>query len=484
MKLSELLNGMDYTIFQGNDVQTNNIIIDSRQVNKGDVFICIEGLTTDGHMFIYDAILAGAAAIIVQKDVSYEECDVTIIKVANTRAAMSIMAGNLHGWPGRSFPLIGITGTNGKTSSAHFLEAILKEAGRNTGLIGTVATKVGDMPVKTEFATSTTPDPLHLQQIFGEMKEMGAECVVMEVTSHALEFRKMEGHRFAVSMFTNLTRDHLDLHGTMENYARAKARLFELSDISIINIDDEYGEFMASFASGKIITYSVNKPSDLQAYDVNCTNEGVSFSACVDGKQVNFEIPIPGRFTVYNALGVIATATALGVCAATIKSALRELRGVPGRIQSIENDKGIGVYVDYSHTPDSLENILRSVREFTSGKVIVVFGCGGDRDKTKRPIMGEIAARLADFSVITSDNPRKENPEAILDEIEAGIGIANSGYIKLSDRKDAICHAISMAVKGDSVIIAGKGHENYQIFKDKTIHFDDAAEAVQALKRG
>lgn len=482
MKLFKLLDGVDYTTLQGSDVQVNNIVIDSRQVNAGDVFICIEGLKVDSHEFIDDAIKAGAAAIVVCKDITFKD-NVTVVKVPNTRAAMSIMAGNLNGWPGKSFPLIGITGTNGKTSSAYFLEAILKEAGLNVGIIGTVATKVGDTPIKTEFVTSTTPDPLHLQQIFGEMKEAKAECAVMEVSSHALEFRKMEGHSFAVSMFTNLTRDHLDLHGTMENYARAKARLFELSDISIINIDDEYGQFMASYASGKVVSYSANSPSDLQALDVVCTNEGVSFSIQLD-KLVKFEIPIPGRFTVYNAIGVIGMALALNISPVTIQSALRELKGVPGRIQSIDNDKGIGVYVDYSHTPDSLENILKSVREFTSGKVIVVFGCGGDRDRTKRPIMGEIAARLADFSVITSDNPRGEDPAIILDEIETGIGFINSGYIKLVDRKEAINHAISMAAAGDSVIIAGKGHENYQIFADKTITFDDAAEAAQALKRG
>jgi len=483
MKLFDLLASADYSVLQGADVEVNNIEIDSRQVGASDVFICIEGLKVDGHNFIEDVIKADVAAIIVSKDIVHENGDVTIVKVENTRAAWSIMAGNLYNWPGRSFPLIGITGTNGKTSAAYFLEAVLKEAGLNTGIIGTVATKVGDKPIKTEFVTSTTPDPLHLQQIFAEMNEANAECAVMEVTSHALEFRKVEGHRFAVSMFTNLTRDHLDLHGTMENYARAKARLFEMSDISVINIDDEYGRFMANYASGKVMTYSVNEPSELQALNVVCTHEGVSFSVQLD-KLVHFEIPIPGRFTVYNALGVIGTALAFNVAPGIIQRALKELEGVPGRIQSIENDKGIGVYVDYSHTPDSLENILKSVREFTSGKVIVVFGCGGDRDREKRPMMGEIAARLADFSVITSDNPRTEDPTAILDEVEEGIGSINSGYIKLVDRKEAIAHAISMAAKGDSVIIAGKGHENYQIFADKTIHFDDAEEAAQALKRG
>lgn len=484
MKLFEMLEGVDYDLLQGADVDIENIVIDSRAVKQGDVFICIEGLSVDGHSFIDGALKAGAAAIVLGKDIALQAISgVTVVKTQNTRAAMSTMAGNLYGWPGKSFPLMGVTGTNGKTSCAYFLESILERAGKSVGLIGTVGVKMGDVPLDIKFDTSTTPDPLHLQQIFGKMRDMGAEGAVMEVSSHALEFRKMEGHKFAVSIFTNLTQDHLDLHGTMDNYARAKARLFELSDISVINIDDEYGEFMARHAAGEVITYSVHKASDLQALEVNCTNEGVSFKVKLDNKLVNFEIPIPGRFTVYNALGVIGAALALKVPVPTIQGALGELEGVPGRIQSIPNDKEIGIYVDYAHTPDSLENILTSVREFTSGKLIVVFGCGGDRDRDKRPMMGEIASRLADFSVITSDNPRTEDPQVILDEVEAGMGFLNSGSIKLVDRKEAIAHAISMAVKGDSVVIAGKGHETYQIFADKTIHFDDAHEAMQALKR-
>jgi len=481
VRLLELLEGIEYSIMQGEDVEIKNIVIDSRKVEADDVFICIEGLKADGHNYIDSALKAGAAVVIVSKDVKING-NVAVIKVSNTREAMSILAGNLYGWPGRKYPLIGVTGTNGKTSSTFFLESVLNEAGSKAGLIGTVATRVGDRPVKTEFATSTTPDPIELQQIFKEILDMGADSVVMEVSSHALAFRKMAGHRFAVSIFTNLTQDHLDLHGTMENYARAKARLFEISDISVINIDDEYGKFMAGYAAEKILTYSVSNPSDLQALNVKYGAQGVSFELEIDDEVLGFEVPIPGRFTVYNALGVIGAALSLNVPVQTIQKALKKLEGVPGRIQSIPNDKEIGVYVDYSHTPDSLENILTSVREFTKGKIIVVFGCGGDRDKEKRPIMGAIAAKLADFSIITSDNPRNEAPYAIIEEVEAGVRPVTTEYIKLTDRRDAIIHAINVAQPGDSVVIAGKGHENYQEFADKTIHFDDAEEAVKALK--
>lgn len=481
MKLFELLEGVDYKLLQGNNPEINRIEIDSRKVEAGDVFICIEGFEADGHNFALSAVKAGAASIIVSKDVEPMN-DVTIIKVSDTRAAMSLMASNLYGRPAKNYPLLGVTGTNGKTSSTYFLESILSYCGIRAGLIGTVATKVGDEPVKTKFATSTTPDPVELQQIFKEMFNMGAEAVVMEVSSHALELKKMEGLKFSVSVFTNLTRDHLDLHGTMENYARAKAKLFEISDTSVINMDDDYGGFMKSYACSKVLTYSINKPSDLQAFNVVCESGGVSFDLKIDNETINFEIPIPGRFTVYNALGVIGAALAYGISPEVIRGALKSLKGVPGRIQSIANDRGIGVFVDYSHTPDSLENILTSVREFAEGKVIVVFGCGGDRDKEKRPMMGEIAARLSDYAVITSDNPRREDPDTIIDEVEAGVRRHDTAYIKLADRREAIKHAISIANKGDCVVIAGKGHENYQVFADKTIHFDDAEEAAEVLK--
>jgi len=481
MKLSKLLVGVKYEFVKGEDVEINTLIIDSRNVSKGDMFICIDGLRVDGHKYIENAAEAGAAAVLVQKDVEVNG-DVAVIKVENTRAAMSIIAGNFYSWPSRSYKLVGFTGTNGKTSSTYFLEAILDEVGHKSGIIGTVSTRVGTEPVKTKFATSTTPDPVELQQIFGEMADAGVDEVVMEVTSHALEFKKMEGLNFAVSVFTNLTQDHLDLHGSMENYKLAKAALFKMSDVSVINIDSEYGQFMADCAKGEVITYSILKPSNLQALNVEYTSQGVSFDIAYDEK-VHFDIPIPGRFTVYNTLGVIGAAIGLNIPMASIKKALESLKGVPGRIQSIPNDKGIGVYVDYSHTPDSLENIITSVREFTPGKIISIFGCGGDRDRIKRPIMGDISARLSDFTVITSDNPRTEDPQEIVDEIETGVSPVTDKYVKLTDRREAIYYAVNMANAGDSVIIAGKGHENYQIFADKTVHFDDAEEAADALAK-
>ncbi|MDL2248310.1 UDP-N-acetylmuramoyl-L-alanyl-D-glutamate--2,6-diaminopimelate ligase [Tyzzerella sp. OttesenSCG-928-J15] len=481
MKLLDMMRNISFKLVQGDDREIGGIVIDSRKVKKGDIFICIDGLHMDGHNYIESAVSAGAAAVLVSKEVSVKPA-VAVVKVENTRAAMAVMAGNFYNWPSKNYGLIGITGTNGKTSSTYFVEAVLKELGKKYGIIGTVSTRIGDVPVKTKFATSTTPDPVELQQIFEEMKEAEVDNVVMEVTSHALELNKMEGLHFAVSMFTNLTQDHLDLHGSMENYKLAKAELFKMSDISVINIDDEYGHFMCDSAAGEILTYSVNKPSNLQAKNVVYTSDSVKFDLLLD-ELTHFDIPIPGRFTVYNALGVIGICLAMKIPVEIIQKALKNMKGVPGRIQRIPNDKGIGVFVDYSHTPDSLEKIITSVREFTDGKIITAFGCGGDRDRTKRPIMGEISAKLSDFTVITSDNPRTENPDAIVDEIEVGVQPVTENYIKLVDRREAIFYAINMARTGDSVIIAGKGHENYQILAEGTIHFDDAEEAASALDK-
>ncbi|MDR2899296.1 MAG: UDP-N-acetylmuramoyl-L-alanyl-D-glutamate--2,6-diaminopimelate ligase [Clostridiales bacterium] len=481
MKLFDLLKNIDYTLAQGKDTEVTGIAIDSRKVNEGDLFICIDGLNVDGHRFIPDVFSKGASAVLVDKDIEDDFKGMAVVKVTDTRAAMSIIAGNMYSWPSKSFPLIGVTGTNGKTSTTYFLEAVFKKANHKTGVIGTVSTRVGDTPVKTSFATSTTPDPLELQQIFVEMKDIGVDEVVMEVSSHALWLHKIDGLCFKTAIFTNLTQDHLDLHGSMENYMRAKAKLFGITDISIINIDDPYGEEMLKASKGKVITYSIEKKSDLMAENINYTSQGVSFDLNLE-KCVSFEIPIPGRFTVYNALGVIGAALNMCIPLATIQMALKELKGVPGRIQSIPNTRGIGVYVDYAHSPDSLENIITAVREFTDGKIYVVFGCGGDRDKLKRPIMGDVVARLGDFAVVTSDNPRTEDPQTILDEIEAGVKPTGKPYIKIIDRAEAIEYAIKSAVNGDSVIIAGKGHEDYQIFADRTIHFDDAEEAKKVIE--
>ncbi|WP_250227382.1 UDP-N-acetylmuramoyl-L-alanyl-D-glutamate--2,6-diaminopimelate ligase [Anaeropeptidivorans aminofermentans] len=482
MKLFDILKDVEYKLIQGEDKEIRTIETDSRKASDNSLFICISGFHVDGHKFIQNAYDKGAVAFVIEKDLEEYIPDATYIKVQNSREAWSFMAQSFYKNPSEKFRLIGITGTNGKTSSTYFLEAILKEYGRKTGIIGTIGVTAMGEPVDIKFDTSTTPDPMELQHIFSHMAEKGIDDVIMEVTSHALELHKVAGIHFDIGEFTNLTQDHLDLHGSMEAYKEAKGKLFKACDISIINSDDAYSLYMQECTAGKIITYGIEKPADIKAYNVKYYNNGIKFDVSINGDAVEFSIPIPGRFTVYNALGVITCSIAMDIPIDIIKRALENLHGVPGRIQSVPNDKGIGVYVDYSHTPDSLENIICAVREFTKGKVITIFGCGGDRDRTKRPIMGEISGKLSDFSIITSDNPRTEIPSQILDDIEPGVKKAEGNYIKIVDRKEAIFYGIKMAEKGDSVIIAGKGHENYQIFADKTIHFDDWEIANEALK--
>lgn len=481
MKLLDILGNVKYSIINGEDKEIRDITIDSRKVNQDSLFVCIDGFHADGHKFIFDAYERGASAFLIEKDIADYPKDATVIKVKNSRLALSFMAGNFYENPANKFNLIGITGTNGKTSSTYFLNAVLKEHGHRTGIIGTVETLVDNEPAKTQFATSTTPDSIELQQIFTEMADKKVDDVVMEVTSHALQLNKVCGLNFKVSVFTNLTQDHLDLHGSMEEYKKVKGKLFEMSESSVVNIDDKYGEYMISACSGEFITYSIDKPSNLQAKNIEYYNNKVEFDLSIGVEKHHFVIPIPGKFTIYNALGVIGAAIFMKIPVETIQNAFLTLKGVPGRIQPVPNNRGIGVYIDYSHTPDGLENIISAVRNFTENKVITVFGCGGDRDRTKRPIMGNIAAKNSDFCVATSDNPRSENPEKILADIEPGMKETSTPYVKIVDRKEAIQYAITMANPGDSVIIAGKGHENYQIFADKTIHFDDYEVASEVL---
>lgn len=479
MKLYDLLNGVKFALIKGRNEEVENITIDSRTVAKNLLFVCASAFSVDRHDFIGDAIKNGATAVIVEKDVEIYE-DITVIRVENAREALSYIAMNFYGNNHKNMNMIGVTGTNGKTSITYFLEAILQEAGIKNGVIGTTGARIGEETLDINIATSTTPDSLELHQILKAMYEKGVKAVIMEVTSHALELKKLDGVIFDHAIFTNLTQDHLDLHGTMENYANAKAKLFAQSNSSVLNLDDEYYNYMAEKAMGKIKTYSIEKSSDFRALDVKYSASSIEFLV----NSHEFKIPIAGRFTVYNSLAVIATAFNLGIDAEIVKSALSKLKGVPGRIQSVKNTREINIIVDYAHTPDGLKNIIEAVREFTAGKVITVFGCGGDRDATKRPIMGEISAELSDFTIITSDNPRSENPENILSDVEVGISPITSNYIKIVDRREAIEKAISMAKKGDSIIIAGKGHENYQIFANETVHFDDVEVSIEALNRG
>jgi UDP-N-acetylmuramoyl-L-alanyl-D-glutamate--2,6-diaminopimelate ligase len=410
---------------------------------------------------------------------------VTLLRVADTREALALCAAEFYGHPERAFRLTGVTGTNGKTSVTYFLEAIYNAAGRKTGVVGTVDTRIGKAHVDIAFATSTTPDPLELMQIFSQMRDAGVAEVMMEVTSHALALRKVEGLRFDTAIFTNLTQDHLDFHGTMEAYQEAKGKLFSLCDVGVLNADDPACPYFESHAA-KFLRYGVDQGGrglDVAARDLVFSAEGVEFVTRLRNGDINIQIPIPGRFTVYNALAAIGAALAAGLSPEVIQAGLASLAGVPGRIQRVPNPHGVCVIVDYAHTPDGLTNILTSAREFTPGRLITVFGCGGDRDRAKRPMMGEIAGRLSDYCVVTSDNPRTEEPENIIRDILPGVQQTACPYETVTDRKEAIEKAIQLARRGDCVVLAGKGHENYQIFKECTIHFDDSEVAAETLTR-
>ena len=480
MKLEHLLKGLKYESVGDLDIEINHLTIDSRNVRKNTLFICIEGFKVDGHDFIEEAYESGAIAFVTSKDVPIPGG--VKIFVQNSRVAMAFIAENFYNFKREKVNLIGITGTNGKTSSAFYMHHILMKANKTTGLIGTVDTKINEEQLKVDFATSTTPDSIELMQILSAMTNRDASNIVMEVTSHALLLHKVENLEFEVSIFTNLTRDHLDLHKTMENYRDAKAKLFAQSKVAVINIDDEYGPFMAGICENTF-TYSLHKDSDFKAENLTFTNYGTDFDVVIKGEKHKFNLPVLGKFSVYNALGVIVAAHVLGVDIDTIKEGIKTLNPVPGRIEKIENNLGINVIIDYAHTPDSLLSIINTVSEFTKGRVITVFGCGGDRDKTKRPLMGEIASKNSDITIITSDNPRTEAPYDILKDIESGTHKkADNSVILIEDREEAIKEAIKFANKLDSIIIAGKGHENYQIFKDITIDFDDSYIAKKIIK--
>lgn len=469
MRLNELLKGIEYEILKGDNIDIKAIAYDSRKVSDVSMFVCVSGFVTDGCKYIDEAVKNGAKAIMVEQPI-YLNKNVTIIKVKNSRYAMAIAISNLYNNPSKDIKLIGITGTNGKTTTSFLISSILKEAKKNVGLIGTIENHIGDKVLKSEH---TTPEALELNQLFLEMKQNNINYVVMEVSSHSLALDRVSGCNFEIGIFTNLTQDHLDFHKTMDNYRKAKAKLFKMCKKGIINIDDVSSKYIADTASCDIIKFGINNNADFKAQNIKLSADGVNFDIIIDNRNINFCLPIPGKFNIYNTLAAIATCYSLSIPIETIQNGIKNTKTVAGRCQSIKTNKGFNIIVDYAHTPDGLENIITTVNEFNRGRTIVVFGCGGDRDKTKRAIMGEIAGNLSDFCIITSDNPRSENPESIIADIENGILKTKCSYIKIVDRKEAIKHALNLAQKNDIVVIAGKGHENYQIFKDKTIHFDD-----------
>lgn len=484
MKLSEIIQDIDpLEIIGEKEQEIKDIFYDSRQVEKDSLFICIEGFNTDGHLYIDKAIKNGAKAVLIEKDIEDYGQGITYIRVKDSRRSMASIAAAFYNYPLKKLKLIGVTGTNGKTTTTYLIKAILESAGYKTGLIGTIKNIIGN---KTLPATRTTPESLDLYRLFDKMVKEGISYAVMEVSSHALDLDRVIGMEFKIGVFTNITQDHLDYHKSIDEYLKAKIRLFkqlEKGGYAVLNFDDPHTEQIIDATQGQVFTYAINNKANVKAENINLTPRGVSF--LVSGNEnLQVNLNLTGLFNVYNSLAAISCGRVLGIDDNQIKKGLEGVSGVPGRFELIDEGQDFAVVVDYAHTPDGMENVLKTAREFVKGRILVVFGCGGDRDKGKRPLMGEIGVRYGDIAFLTSDNPRSEDPVEIINEIEAGIQETNDDviYEKITDRKEAINEAIFKARPEDMVIIFGKGHETYQIFKDKTIPFDDREVARQALR--
>jgi UDP-N-acetylmuramoyl-L-alanyl-D-glutamate--2,6-diaminopimelate ligase len=464
------------------DVPVSGLAFDNRAVEPGTVFFCVPGFTRDGHEFAPDAVQRGAAALVVARPLGL---GVPEIVVDDVRAAMARAAARFYGDPTAELAVCGVTGTNGKTTTAFLVHSLLEASGRQAGLLGTVKSVVGGRERAVE---RTTPEAIDLQRTFREMLDAGDVACAMEISSHALELRRADGIHVAVAVFTNLTQDHLDFHPTMEDYFVAKRRLFAspLTRARVANADDEYGRRLAEEfgPAGSVVTFAIDAPADYRATRIEHGFAGSRFTAVTPDGEFETGIGLPGRFNVLNALGAWAAARALGVPPEAIAAALPDAARVPGRFEPVDEGQPFAVLVDYSHTPDSLENALLAARELAEGRVIVVFGAGGDRDRGKRPLMGEIGARLADVALVTSDNPRSEEPEAIIAEILAGVGPEAPAQVEHdADRRASIHRAVALAGPGDVILIAGKGHEQGQeLAGGRKEPFDDAAVAREALR--
>lgn len=481
MKLREILKEIKYELLNGrDDLEIREIQYDSRQVKKGDLFICIEGYSTDGHKYIDSAVRNGAIAVICSKSIENAfTYNCTLIKVDNTRKVLAASAANYYNHPAKKLKIIGITGTNGKTTSTFMIKSILEAKGYKVGLLGTIANYVGDKRIP---AHRTTPESLELQKLFSEMVDEDVNYCIMEVSSHSLYLDRVYGIKFCEAIFTNLTRDHLDFHKTFENYYNAKLKLFKNTSSSIVNIDDEYGDRVYKDSEGEKTSYAIEKNADIKGSNLNMHSRGVEFDITWNNEASHISLNIPGKYNVMNALGSAAACLKEGMSLLDVKKGLETMLCVPGRCEIVTKNYNLGyeVIVDYAHTPDGLENILKTAREFTKGNLISVFGCGGDRDNTKRPIMGKIGTDLSDKAIITSDNPRSEEPMSIIKEILTGV--EKSNYVVVENRREAIKKAMEMAQKDDVIVVAGKGHEDYQILKDKTIHFDEREIIAEIIK--
>jgi UDP-N-acetylmuramoyl-L-alanyl-D-glutamate--2,6-diaminopimelate ligase len=456
---------------------------DSRKAGPGTLFVAVRGTATDGNRFVDAARKKGAVAVASE---DAPRPGGPWLQVADAREALAVFSAEVLGRPADALQLVGVTGTNGKTTTTYLIDAVLRGAGHKTGLLGTVQYRVGDRLAE---ASRTTPESSDLQALFRQMVDEGCSHAVLEVSSHSLELKRVHGCAFEVAVFTNLTRDHLDFHGDMERYFAAKRRLFDTylspSGHAIINLDDDRAPELIAASRGRVWTYSVGAgPADLQATDVRLTLDATRFRAQTPRGELEVRTPLLGRFNVENVLAALGAALALGVDPQAALRGIASVSGVPGRLERVLAGQEFTVVVDYAHTDDALKNLLETVRELKPRRVITVFGCGGDRDRTKRPLMGAVAARLSDVVVVTSDNPRSEPPEAILEEIQRGMnGGRRAERHAIVDRREAIVRALEMAEPGDAVVIAGKGHETYQVLRDRTIPFDDRQIAREVLTR-
>lgn len=467
MLLSKLICELEYKCINNNtDVEITGICYDSKKIAPGNIFVCIPGYITDGHSFINEAVGKKAAAIIAEKEVETE--DIPVITVNDARKALAVVSAAFYSHPEREVKVIGVTGTNGKTTTAYMIKNLLEHCGYKAGLMGTVENIIGD---KCYPASMTTPEATEIYKTLRAMADEKVNYAVMEVSSHALYLKRVYGIEFSIGVMTNVTPEHLDFHKTMEDYARTKAMLFENSRISVINSDSDYAEIMKASAK-KYVTYGGNEENaDVCSYNVLSNIEGISFNVKNVNEDYRICLNMPGDFNRENALSVAGVAYALGIPSGFVRLSFKRFKGVPGRVEKIKTGRDFDVIIDYAHTPDGLERVIKAVGEFTEGRLITLFGCGGDRDKSKRSVMGKISTTLSDFTVITSDNPRSEDPAEIIDDILEGC--VGGNFKVIPDRREAIRYALSVAGKKDTVLIAGKGHEKYQITAEGRIEFDE-----------
>ena len=480
MKLHELIKNLSIIEMNADaELEISGVSYDSRKTEKGDMFVAIRGFEADGHKFIPKAVENGAAVILCEEKPS---CDIPYVLVSDSRYGLAIVSRDFFGDPASEMTMIGITGTSGKTSSSYLIKHMLEsKLDAKVGLIGTNGNMIGDELLHTEH---TTPESYELHKLFRHMADSGCTHVVMEVSSHSLTLERVAGIHFDVALYTNLSQDHLDFHGTMEEYAAAKRKLFSMCSLGCFNLDDAWADFMRDGASCRTMTFSTEKnEADLVAKDIRLTADGVRF-ASVSGDEISItKLGIPGMFSVYNALGTMSVGLALGLSLADCSDAMSSAKGVKGRLEIVPTGRDFSVVIDYSHKPDALEKVLKTLKPVTRGRLIALFGCGGDRDKLKRPIMGCIAADNADLVVVTSDNPRTEDPDEIIREIVAGMKDKRTPTKVICDRREAIAWAIDNAAPGDVLLLAGKGHEDYQVVGHEKHHMDEREIVSDCLKK-